>query len=354
MISPYTALTNQLNTASAAGAPLVTASKMHSVANDYRETSEHSDMLTFAMVAAQNIENSTHKGTTQAASSTDVTSAALTTAVTPATQSGTTTLASATLPLSSTDKAVATAAMMNGLSNKDGAASSTSSHHKQTTQQLQHPPAQSFLPQPLQHGSTTATSSIAAATSIPVNGLQNTVPPSAFAALTNEVLAADGVEPSLHAVTSTAKTQANIAQWGPVSVSQSAPMMMQAQEMLSPLREQLRFQIDQQIKQAELRLDPPELGKVELNIRFDDDRLHIQMHAANPAVRDALLMGLDRLRNELAMDHGGQIDVDINQQGEQKQDNQQSSSGTIAAASLSNTDSSIDNLSPQDDVDLLA
>lgn len=125
-------------------------------------------------------------------------------------------------------------------------------------------------------------------------------------------------------VTATAnRTQAAVSQWGPVPVTVNAPLMQQAQEMLTPLREQLRFQIDQQIKQAELRLDPPSLGKVELNIRLDGDRLHIQMHAANPSVRDSLLMGLERLREELAMDHGGQISLDIGQGEKQEQRNEE-------------------------------
>ncbi|PWF61693.1 flagellar hook-length control protein [Shewanella sp. BC20] len=107
----------------------------------------------------------------------------------------------------------------------------------------------------------------------------------------------------------------SITQWGPVSLSPMASLVQQSQEILTPLREHLRFQVDQHIKKAELRLDPPELGKIELNIRLEGDRLQVQMHAVNPAIRDALLNGLDRLRVDLAMDHGGQIDVDIGQGG---------------------------------------
>ena len=120
-------------------------------------------------------------------------------------------------------------------------------------------------------------------------------------------------EPNNLGITLANRTQATVSQWGPVPITSNAPLAQQAQEMLTPLREQLRFQIDQKIKHAELRLDPPSLGKVELNIRLDGDRLHIQIHAANPSVRDSLLMGLERLREELAMDHGGQIDLDIGQ-----------------------------------------
>lgn len=112
---------------------------------------------------------------------------------------------------------------------------------------------------------------------------------------------------------------ASATQWGPVSLTPTASLAQQAQEILTPLREHLRFQVDQHIKKAELRLDPPELGKIDLNIRLEGDRLQVHMHAVNPAIRDALLNGLERLRMDLAMDHGGQIDVDVGQGGSQQQ-----------------------------------
>lgn len=150
--------------------------------------------------------------------------------------------------------------------------------------------------------------------------------------------AMESIEGTNHLLASTTRPLSQVSQWGPVPVTPSAPQAQQAQELLSPLREQLRFQIDQQIKKAELRLDPPELGKVELSIRLDGDRLHIQMHAANASVRDSLLIGLDRLRAELAMDHGGQIDVDIGQ-GEKEQKEPTSDGESIAVAKQDNLES---------------
>lgn len=180
---------------------------------------------------------------------------------------------------------------------------------------------------------------------------------SPFSPAVSTSLAESGASSAIDSVNqilaSSSRTQSNVAQWGPVSVSQSAPLPQQSHEMLSPLREQLRFQIDQQIKQAELRLDPPELGKIELNVRLDGDRLHIQMHAANSSVRDALLMGLDRLRAELAMDHGGQIDVDISQGESQQKQHQGSSQPAIAAATQHEPSFNAD-IPQQDQVDLLA
>ena len=150
------------------------------------------------------------------------------------------------------------------------------------------------------------------------------------------------------------RSPAAVAQWGPISVSQSAPLLQQSHDMLSPLREQIRFQIDQQIKQAEIRLDPPELGKIELNVRLEGDRLQIQMHAANPVVRDALLAGLERLRGDLANDHGGQIDVDIGQGESSKERQHQDHQSDIQLASLREPLTFSHENQLQDHVDLLA
>ncbi|MBY5991966.1 flagellar hook-length control protein FliK [Ferrimonas balearica] len=105
-------------------------------------------------------------------------------------------------------------------------------------------------------------------------------------------------------------------QWGPMSLPSEHQHW--AREMLSPLRDQLRFQFEQQIKSAELRLDPPELGRIELNVRMEGERLVVQLNAANPTVREALQSGAERLRDELGQHHGGSVDVEVGQEGEGK------------------------------------
>ncbi|ABE56910.1 flagellar hook-length control protein [Shewanella denitrificans OS217] len=131
-------------------------------------------------------------------------------------------------------------------------------------------------------------------------------------------------------------TAPSVSQWGPVPVNMAGSLSQQAQDMLTPLREQLRFQIDQQIKHAEIRLDPPELGKLELNIRLDGDKLQVQMHAANPAVREALLSGLDRLRADLAQEYGGSLDVDVGHNGASDKQNPQQHEGRMLASQVEN------------------
>lgn len=147
---------------------------------------------------------------------------------------------------------------------------------------------------------------------------------------------------------------ASATQWGPVSLTPMASLAQHSLEILTPLREHLRFQVDQHIKKAELRLDPPELGKIELNIRLEGDRLQVQMHAVNPAIRDALLNGLERLRVDLAMDHGGQIDVDIGQ-GESQQHQQETALFSSSIAAETTTDNVVDVMAREkSQLDLLA
>lgn len=92
-----------------------------------------------------------------------------------------------------------------------------------------------------------------------------------------------------------------------------------ADQMLAPLSDRLRVQSHLGVKQAILRLDPPELGKLDLQVRTEGDKVFIQVSATNPAVRDQLLQLTDRLRQEVLLGGGyAQVEVDIGQHGEQR------------------------------------
>lgn len=93
-----------------------------------------------------------------------------------------------------------------------------------------------------------------------------------------------------------------------------------AEQMLAPLADRLRVQSQLGVKQATLRLDPPELGKLDLQVRTEGDRVFIQIAATNPAVRDQLLQLTERLRQEVLLGGYGQVEVDIGQHGEQRHD----------------------------------
>ena len=73
------------------------------------------------------------------------------------------------------------------------------------------------------------------------------------------------------------------------------------------------MQVNQQVKQAHIRLDPPELGKLDLTVRVEGERVTVQLNAAHPAVREALIQSTERLRMALAPHHSGGVDVNVGQ-----------------------------------------
>jgi flagellar hook-length control protein FliK len=106
-------------------------------------------------------------------------------------------------------------------------------------------------------------------------------------------------------------------EWAPVKVETSHSQW--ARDLVASLGDRLTMQINQQVKEATVRVDPPELGKVELIVRMDGDRLNIQLNASNAGVRDMLTQHAERLRNDLLAQNLQTVDVHVGQDGQREQ-----------------------------------
>ncbi|WP_421195624.1 flagellar hook-length control protein FliK [Aeromonas jandaei] len=104
-------------------------------------------------------------------------------------------------------------------------------------------------------------------------------------------------------------------QWAPVKLAE--PQVQWGQQLVDVLKDKVELQVNQQIKQAHIRLDPPELGRLELTVRVEGDRLNVQLNVTNPAVRDVLIQSMERLRMSLAPHHAGGVEVNVGQGGGQ-------------------------------------
>lgn len=104
-------------------------------------------------------------------------------------------------------------------------------------------------------------------------------------------------------------------QWAPVKLPET--QVQWGQQLVDVLKDKVELQVNQQIKQAHIRLDPPELGRFELTVRVEGDRLNVQLNVTNPAVRDALIQSMERLRMSLAPHHAGGVEVNVGQGGGQ-------------------------------------
>ncbi|MDH0099320.1 flagellar hook-length control protein FliK, partial [Pseudomonas sp. GD04158] len=94
------------------------------------------------------------------------------------------------------------------------------------------------------------------------------------------------------------------------------------EQMLHSLREQVELQINQRIQNATIRLDPPELGSLEIFLSHESGRLNVQLSAANGEVARLLQQTSERLRQELVGQNFVQVNVQVSadaQGGRQQQ-----------------------------------
>lgn len=103
-----------------------------------------------------------------------------------------------------------------------------------------------------------------------------------------------------------------------------APETKWGEQMLHALRENVDLQIQQKIQSATIRLDPPELGSMEIMLSHESGRLNVHLSAANADVARLLQQSSDRLRQELVGQHFVQVNVQVGadsggQQGQQRQ-----------------------------------
>ncbi|KJG38589.1 LafE [Photobacterium angustum] len=116
-----------------------------------------------------------------------------------------------------------------------------------------------------------------------------------------------------------AQTQTNITgnrvNWAPISVDPQFPQW--GEKMLNILQDRVSLQATQNMQEARIRLDPPDLGKLDLIVKMDGDKLNVQINANNTAVRDALNQVSERLRHDLQQQFVS-VSVDVNiSQGKQ-------------------------------------
>lgn len=72
------------------------------------------------------------------------------------------------------------------------------------------------------------------------------------------------------------------------------------------------------IKEAKIRLDPPSLGTLELQLRVEDNKVSVQFHSPSPVVREMITQHLDKLRAQINDGEMSLVNVDVSS-GEQQQ-----------------------------------
>lgn len=131
----------------------------------------------------------------------------------------------------------------------------------------------------------------------------------------NSVSAMPSTDPSaavtLHSATTGqhAVTAADKPAWASIQVDTSQGKW--GEQMMQILHDRVSMQASQKMQEARIRLDPPELGKLDLLVKVDGDRLHVQINANHAQVREALVQISERLRHELQLQQFVHVDVNV-------------------------------------------
>lgn len=98
------------------------------------------------------------------------------------------------------------------------------------------------------------------------------------------------------------------------------------EQMVSALRDNVELQLNQRVQNATIRLDPPELGSLEILVRHEAGQLNVQISASHGDVVRMLQQTSDRLRQELVGQNFLQVNVQVSsdtQSGQSGQQNRQ-------------------------------
>lgn len=92
--------------------------------------------------------------------------------------------------------------------------------------------------------------------------------------------------------------------------------------------ERIVWLANQQVSVAQLRLDPPDLGPINVRISAQQDQMTVSFTSAQPAVRDALDQNAPRLRELFAEQGLDLVDVDISDHSQTGADSQSERDGS--------------------------
>lgn len=86
--------------------------------------------------------------------------------------------------------------------------------------------------------------------------------------------------------------------------------------------QRLIWMVSNEIKSAEIKLNPAELGPMEVKVRTEGDKVQVSFHVHNAPVRDAIEQSIPRLREAFSGQGMDLLNVNVSQQGFSQHDQQ--------------------------------
>ncbi|HEN3621057.1 TPA: flagellar hook-length control protein FliK [Yersinia enterocolitica] len=119
-----------------------------------------------------------------------------------------------------------------------------------------------------------------------------------------------------------------------------------SQQLHTVLGERLQLQVENKVQHATIRLDPPDMGKIDISVHMEGGKLQVHINANQADVYRALQQTSAELRQTLMGQNSGAVEVQISahsQQQQRQQQNQPQQAGILAAQHIeSDVDTSTD------------
>ncbi|MFY0665873.1 MAG: flagellar hook-length control protein FliK [Natronospirillum sp.] len=106
------------------------------------------------------------------------------------------------------------------------------------------------------------------------------------------------------------------------------PVRNSATEVTQRLTERLVMMVSRDIQTATIRLDPPDLGKLDIRITTTNEQVQVQVVTHQPVVRDLLEQHAHRLREMLEQQGFAKVDVNVSDQSQQDRERASKESGS--------------------------
>ncbi|HAV6900319.1 TPA: flagellar hook-length control protein FliK [Vibrio vulnificus] len=109
--------------------------------------------------------------------------------------------------------------------------------------------------------------------------------------------------------------------------AQQTPMPLTRELANEQVAEKVQMMMSKNLKQLDIRLDPPELGRMQIRMTMNNDIANVHFTVTNPQARDIIEQTLPRLREMLAQQGMQLADSSVQQQASGQQQRQYSADG---------------------------
>ncbi|KYN88159.1 hypothetical protein ATY37_16945 [Vibrio cidicii] len=186
------------------------------------------------------------------------------------------------------------------------------------------------LPDGLAPNAMAALQSTAQPNVMPAKGLQAALAASGLTALKGK----SANEPSSERATNTTHSSLYSAQGASTTGGQvraeaasQVPMQLTREMASDQVAEKVQMMMSKNLKNLDIRLDPPELGRMQIRMTMNNDLAHVHFTVSNPQAREMIEQTLPRLREMLAQQGMQLADSSVQQQASGQQQRQYSAGG---------------------------